>query len=265
MSSLLSLVGAAPSGRPRPVLLDHRDYATAVIRQGAPVPWTDLAALTGHVQQVHALLDPDTTWIDGGALYAAHLAAHPDLLEQMGARSRTGYPLRVLLADEGGVERVVRTAGTLAEACRRPLVVSVPSPAVWLGRAHALTPHRLESVDEIAADTASMYLAEWLGKLGALPVALVVLDARTAPGDTPVEVPERLGALSALTNVAAHFEWSVAVRHETGLEIDGVAVGVVPDAFWSGDADLPDGDALLATIPATATPERVLDQLAVLG
>ncbi|MDQ6523751.1 hypothetical protein RB608_09085 [Nocardioides sp. LHD-245] len=264
MSSLLSLVSAVPSGRPRPVLLDHRDYATAVIRQGAPVPWTDLAALTGHVQQVHALLDPDATWLDGGALYAAHLAAHPGLVEQMGARSRTGYPLRVLLADEDGAERMVRTARTLAEACRRPLVVSVPSPAVWLGRAHALTGHRLESVGEIAADTASMYLAEWLGRLGGLPVALVVLDARTSPGDPVIEVPERLEALSALTNVAAHFDWSVAVRHDAGLEIEGVAVGVVPDGFWAGGADLPDGDALLATIPASATPERVLDQLAVL-
>jgi len=265
MSSLLSLVNAVPSGRPRPVLLDHRDYATAVIRQGAPVPWTDLAALTGHIQQVHALLDPDTTWIDGGALYAAHLAAHPEIVEQMGSRSRTGYPLRVLLADDAGVERVVRTARTLAEACRRPLVVSVPSPAVWLGRAHALTGHSLPGIDEIAADTASMYLAEWLGKLGALPVALIVLDARTSPGDPVVEVPERLGALSAVTNVAAHFEWSVAVRRDSGVEVEGVAVGVVPDGFWAGAADLPDGDALLATIPASATPERVLDQLAALG
>lgn len=265
MSSLQTLVGDVPSGRPRPVLLDHRDYATAVIRQGTPVPWADLASLTGHVQQVHALLDPDTTWVDVGALYAAHLADHPGLAAAMGSRSRTGFPLRTLLADEGGVARVLRTARTLADACRRPLVLSVPSPAVWLGRAHALTGARLEAVDETAADTASMYLAEWLGKLGELPVALVVLDARVAAGDAPVEAAERLGAMSAVVNVAAHFEWTVAVRHDREVEVEGAAIGVVPDAFWLGGAELPPGEALLATIPAGAAPERVLDQLAVLG
>lgn len=263
MSSLRSLATAVPSGRRRPVLLDHGDYATAVIRQGAPVPWADLASLTSFVGQVHALLEPDTAWVDVSALYAAHLAENPDLVEAMGARSRTGFPLRTMLADPDGVERTVRTASTLAEACRRSVVLSVPSPAVWLSRAHALTGNRLPSVDEVAADTASMYVAEWLGKLGALPVALVVLDARTTREDSPVEATEHPAALSAIVNVAAHFEWTVAVRHQGRIEVADATddIGIVPEEFWSVGADLPDGAALLATIPPTAAPERVLDQL----
>ena len=55
MSSLKSLITSPASGRTRPVLIDHTDYATAVIRQGQPIPWADLAALTGHHGQVHAL------------------------------------------------------------------------------------------------------------------------------------------------------------------------------------------------------------------
>lgn len=263
-SSLESLITTAPSGRPRPVLLDHDDYATAVIRQGAPIPWTDLASLTGHIGRVHALLDPDATWIDIGALYDAHLAANSELATAMGARSRTGFPLRTLLADEDGVARVVRTGGTLADTTRRPLVLAPPSPARWLARAHVAAGRKLDSVDDVAADTASMYLAEWLGRLGTLPVALVLLDARAAPGDGPVETPESLSAYSAITNVAEHFGWTVAIRHDQRIEVSGGApdVGLVPEAFWLGGAPLPGGAVLLATIPASAPPEQVLDRLA---
>lgn len=263
-SSLESLVTTAPSGRTRPVLLDHDGYATAVIRQGAPIPWTDLASLTGHVGQVHALLDPDATWIDVGALYDAHLAGNPGLAAAMGARSRTGFPLRALLGDEDGVARVVRTGGTLADTTRRPLVLALPSPARWLARAHVAAGRKLDSVDDVAADIASMYLAEWLGGLGALPVALVLLDARAAAGDSPVETAESPGAYSAVVNVAEHFGWTVAMRHDERIEVrDGVPdVGLVPEAFWFDGAALPDGAALLAAIPASAPPERVLDRLA---
>lgn len=263
-SSLSSLIAAVPSGRPRPLLLDHREYATAVIRQGEPIPWADLASLTGHVQQVHSLLEPDVTWIDVGALYAAHLSNDPGLLEAMGARTRTGYPLRTLLSDASGIERVVRTAVTLADATRRPLVLAVPSPAAWLVLAHALTGLPIDTVDDIAADTASMYIAEWLGKLGELPVALVVLDVRVSAIGTAAIEAEQLASYSAITNVAAHFGWTVALRRQEGVEGEGDVggIGLVPEDFWLDGAKLPDGAALLATIPAAAEPERVLDQLA---
>lgn len=265
-SSLHSLVTSAPSGRSRPVLLDHGDYATAVIRQGAAVPWADLAALPGHFGQVHALVDPDATWVDVGALYDAHLAADPTLVEAMGARSRTGYALRTLLGDDAGVERTTRTASTLSDATRRPLVLALPSPARWLTRAHATGEGPLDSVDEHGADSASMYLAEWIGRLGALPVALVLLDARPRDTDGKVEVDETLAAYTAIANVAAHFEWSLALRHEAGIEVPAgePVIGLVPEEFWLDATPAPDGEVLLGTIPSAAEPERVLERLALL-
>lgn len=262
MSSLKSLIASPASGRTRPVLIDHTDYATAVIRQGQPIPWADLAALTGHQGQVHALLDPDATWLDVGAVQGAHLVADPELVAAMGARSRTGYALRTLLADEDGVAGVQRTAKTLADAARRPLVLSLPSPARWLGRAHGVAGTGLDEIDPDRADMASTYIAEWLGKLSELPVALVLLDARARVGD-PIAQPESVSDYSAITNIASHLDWVVALRTDDQVETsDSTTISLLPEGFWSDDDEIPAGDALLTGIPASAQPERVLEKLA---
>lgn len=265
-SSLQTLVGAAPSGRSRPLLLDHSAYGTAVLRQGRPVPWTDLAELTGYFGQLNGLLDPDTTWVDVAALYDAHLSVHEDLVAAMGSRTRTGYAMRTLLTDDDGVDLLLRTATTLGEATRRPVVLAVPSPARWLAQAHQVAGTPLDEVDEDGADKASMYLAEWLGRLGSLSVGLLLLDARYDDEKTPVATEEDLEGYTSITNVADHFGWSVAMRRDEGIAAGKgePTVGLVPDSFWLEGAELPDGDCLVATIPAAAMPERVLDQLTLL-
>ncbi len=266
-TSLRALLAAAPSGRTRPLLLDSDDYATAVIRQGTPPPWTDIAALTGQARQVGALLRPDAVWVDVGALYAELVADRPDLAEAMRARTRTGYPLRALLADGQAREHLVATLTTLAQACRAGVVMQLPSPARWLAWAQASVGRPLDSVDEDQADSAGMYLAEWLGGMGRVPVALVVLDARARPGEPASLVTESLAGYSAIGNVAAHFEWTLALLDGSGVQAgpDEPSIGLVDQEFWLGGAELPAGDVLLATIPAAARPEHVLDQLAAIG
>lgn len=263
-SSLETLLAAPPSGRARPLLVDHSRYGTAVIRQGRPIPWTDLTELAGYIGQLNGLLDPDATWVDIAALYSDHLSGRDDLLAAMGSRTRVGYPMRTLLADEQGIDLVLRTVANLSETSRRPVVLEVPSPAQWLAQAHEVAGTRLEAVDEDDADRASMYIAEWLGRLGSLPIALVLLDARTSGGETRVETKEPVDGYSSITNLAGHFGWSVGVRGDEGVEVSqgDVRVGVVPESFWLDGADLPDGAVLVASIPATASPERVLDRLA---
>ncbi len=264
-SSLEKLVSTSPSGRSRPLLLDHSAYGMAVIRQGRPVPWTDLAELTGYFGQIHSLLDPDATWVDVAALYAAHLDASEGLRAEMAARTRTGYAMRTLLADEEGIDLVLRTASTLTESSRRPVVLAVPSPARWLGQAHVAAGTPLGTVDEDGADRASMYLAEWLGRLGGLTVALVLLDRRGVE-ETPVKAEEDLAGYTAINNVADHFGWSVAMRGPDKVDTRRAepAVGLVPESFWLEGTQPPGGSALIGTIPDTASPERVLEQMALL-
>lgn len=263
-TSLQSLTAQAPTGRPRPVLFDHDDYTTAILRQGSAIPWSDLALLSGHVGQVHSLLEPDAVWVDVEAFYDAALQDAPALVAALAARSRTGYALRALLADPELVERLAQTLVVLSDACRRPVVIDVPSPARWLSRAHAVAGTPLEEVTTDSADSASMYLAEWLGKLGSPKVGLVLLDGRAAVGDARLEADEVLADYSSVLNVAHHYGWSVALRTEAGVQAgEGEpSIGVLPEQWWAGGNDVPAGDVLLGTIPPDAAPETVLDEIA---
>ncbi len=259
-----SLVAAPPSGRRRPLLIDDADYSTAVIRQGAPIPWTDVAALTGHFGQVRGLLDPDAVWVDLRSVHAAHLQARPEVASAMGARGRTGYALKTLLGEPELLAATLETLTTLASTSRRPLVLDLPSPAHWLRWSHEVAGTALDAVDADRADSASMYAAEWLGHLGEVPVALVLLDAR---GQGVDDGTERLETYSALTNVVAHFDWSVAMRSDTEIQTGAgePALGVLADSFWTDGADVPEADVLITSIPGSAGPEHVLDQLAKLS
>ncbi|MGB3480616.1 MAG: hypothetical protein WBB07_00180 [Mycobacterium sp.] len=260
--SVKSLVAAAPSGRSRPLLIDDAEYSTTVIRQGAPIPWADTTSVVGHFGQVRGLLDPDALWVDARRLHAAHHSLRPDLVTAMGARTRTGYPLRTLLGDDDLLGATVETLTTLATTSRRELVLAVPSPAQWLAWAHDVAGNPLDGVDADRADSASMYIAEWLGRLGAVPVALVLMDARGQAAETA----ELLESYTAIANVASHFGWSLALRNNTGIETapGDPQIGVIGDDYWTGEADVPAADVLVTTIPGTAAPEQVLDRLAAL-
>lgn len=254
---LESLIDTGPAGRSRPLLIDDTDYSVAVIRQGADIPWTDTASAIAHFGQVRGLLNPDALWVDVARLYTSYLDTRPELLDAMGSRSRTGYPLRTLLGDEQMLSATVEVLGTIAGSAHRPLILRLPSPAVWLAKAHAAVGNPLDSVDADGADSASMYIAEWLGRLGALPVALVLLDARGG------QLAEDLADYRAIANVLAHFGWSLGIWAADGIRTagDGPAIGVLDAQFWISGAEVPDAEVLVTTIPSTASPERVLDQL----
>ena len=95
-----SIVSTPPSGRSTAVVIDHRHYAQAVILQGQPIPWDDPIAFAQFMGQAQGLLKPDTTMLDLGAFYAHVLEREESLVSSLSARSRTGYALKTLLADE---------------------------------------------------------------------------------------------------------------------------------------------------------------------
>ncbi|MBK7274829.1 MAG: hypothetical protein IPI13_17370 [Actinomycetales bacterium] len=257
------------SGRAVPLILDHADYGSAVLLQGAPIPWTDLPALVGYLRQVQALLDPDALYLDAGALLFAGAARVPGLIGEMAARSRTGYALRTLLASPELLDFASVTIRTAGDAVRREVTLAVPSPARFLMRAHAIAGTDVANVSADQADSASMYLAEWLGKLGSMPLSLVLLDARHTEGDTAeLEAAERLADYSAITNVARHLALDLALRTDEGLEVDGDAsAAVIPDSFWLAEdpgAPAP-AELWLTHVPAQAHPETVLERITLLN
>ncbi len=263
--SVKALMADTPSGRRRPLLIDDADYSTAVVRQGTPIPWTETALAVGHFEQVRALLDPDALWVDVQRLLTAHTGARPDLVAAMGARTRTGYPLRTLLTNTEVLSACRETLETVAKTARRQLLLHLPSPASWLTSAHLIAGNPLDAVDADRADSASVYIAEWLGQLGTLPIALTLLDARDAP------FSESLAPYSAVANVASHFDWTLAMWNVDGIDTaaGNPSIGVLRSEFWTEDAEdaraVPEADVLVTSIPATASPEHVLDQLAKLA
>lgn len=265
--TLASIVSAPPSGRGTAIIIDHQQYAQAVILRGKPIPWTDPTAYSQFLGQAQGLLKPDATLLDLGALYDNAVATNDVLKSSLSARSRTGYALKTLLADEKTGRAALELASVICQTSAAPLVLQIPSPMLWL----ALT-HQLSGAGTVAglsvdhAENAAMYVADWLRRLSMLPVSILLLDERwTGTGELPLVDSS---AYAPVSNVTSHYRWALARRTHHRVDILGSAVTatVVPQDYWlSESASTPRGDFLFAEIPADAIPETVLSQLAKLN
>lgn len=254
-----------PSGRTAALILDHTSFGSARLLHGSPVPWSEPVECQSYFGQAQGLLRPDATLVDVGAAYAQQLARRPELVEAMGSRSRTGYALKTLLADETLADAVVSLARILAQTNHQPLVLQLPAPLRWLAltqRAAGQT--EVTALDPDHGESASMYVADWLRRFGDLPVTLLLLDGRRAD-DTSLTglVAEDLAGYSPLVNAAAHYRWGLALRTDDQLELHGsdVAGAVLPPSFWV-DEPAPEARVLLAEVPGDVEPEHMLKRLA---
>ncbi|MEU6535371.1 hypothetical protein [Streptomyces sp. NPDC047000] len=269
-----ALLAAPPSGRRTALIVDHQHYARAVVLQGRPVPWTDPVAFAQYTGQVQGLLRSDTTLLDLGALYDDALTRDDALCTALSARSRTGYALRTLLAHEPTAVAAAELAGVVARASAAPLVVQIPSPMLWLARTHELSgAGPLTDLTADHAENAAMYVADWLRRLAAPPVSMLLLDEcdpRAGQYDPLAgELPHPDDSVYApVVNVTDHYRWALGRRTAQGVKVVGSGLNGprIPPEFWHGDGvALPSGDFLLADIPADAPPETVLAQLAQLN
>jgi len=261
---LASIISTPPSGRRTAVIIDHQRYAQAVILRGQRIPWGDAVAYSGFFGQAQGLLKSDATLLDLGALYDFFLASEDRLKDAMSARSRIGYSLKILLGDRATAEKTLEFATVLAQTSRPPLVLQIPAPALWLARTHQLAgAGSRQQLDVDHAERAAMYVADWLRNLSALPVSLLLLDAR--PGDEADLPTVDLAGYTPVSNITDHYRWALGQRTDEGVTLaEASTTGVaVPPSYWlSTDADPPVGDYLIADIPADAVPETVLAQLA---
>ena len=107
------------------MILDHAAFGSHRLLRDRPVPWTEPVACQSYFGQAQSLLRPDATLVDLEAAHAQHLAVRPDLAEAMGARTRTGFALRTLLADRGVATEVAQLVRVLSQTSREPLVLQV--------------------------------------------------------------------------------------------------------------------------------------------
>lgn len=254
-------VASPATGRDTALILDAADYAQQVVLRGAamptaPTPYVNLLA------QIEGLLRPDARLVDLASLYATAQTQRPELLAAMAARTRVGYALKTLLADELLAGAAAELLTVAAATTRLPLVVQVPSPRVWLTTTHQVVGGSVADIDADHRENASMYYADWLRHFSSVPIALLLFDGRT--GDATYTAAEDLAAYTPVHNVADHYRWAVGLRAEDALELWGsdLKAVVVPEEYWTGtDVVVPDGDVVLARIPAGAEPEGVLERL----
>ena len=281
MSRLPASLDAPPSGRGQPVWFDAASYGRARLLDGGAVPWGSPAELSAFFAKLAGMFRSDATLVDVSDVFAQRAAADADLRAAMAARSRPGYALRTLLGDERARGVAAEAAGVLAATSGAvPVILTVPAPGRWLAAAAEQAGADPGPPDSARAETAAMYCADLLRAFGGAGVDGLLLDEGPAgPGE--LVDPE---AYRSVLNVAAHYEWPVAIRAGSAPawphgSVPGVALwlgsaagqasgpwGLVagPD-FWAGAVPPADAGVVLAPVPAGADPEAVMTRVRALG
>jgi hypothetical protein len=264
----------------RGLWLDYGAYAGRLLANGA-VPWLDADAAGAWVRKAQGLLKSDVVMLPLAAVVEPWLRAHPDLVAAMGAKRRTVYALRTLLADAGLRDHLAALARVLRSSLPgAPLVLALPSPRLWVGQAFAQA-HAGEAaeVDADAVDSAAAYIADFLRGFAESGLDGLLLEESA---DTEPASAADLHLYQAVLNVAGHYRWELGLRLPqgryagggTGLAfalapapVPGLATGLrLPAEFWDGAAApaCPAGGFRFGEIPAAAQPEAVLERLAAL-
>ena len=274
MPDLLASLTAAPSGRATPVWFDSLAYCHEKLLGGDQVPWASPGELTAFTGKAQGMFRSDALLVNLAELYAWRTAVESDLRTAMGARTRVGYALRTLLADEKArtvaVDAVSASSGVSGGT---PVVLTMPSPSRWLSTSAEQAGQPAAPPDPDSADTAAMYIADFLRIFATAPVDGLVLDE----GPTSATDLTRADAYRPVLNVSEHYKWPVLICSETAAwphgPIPGVAgwVGssspdraggtwglLATDEFWSGTDPVGAPDLVLAVVPAEADPEPVM-------
>jgi hypothetical protein len=284
MSRLLASLDAPPSGRQRATWFDAMDYGRAKLLAGGAVPWSSPAELTAFFGKLGGMFRPDAVLADVGDVFAQRAAGDAALRAAMAARTRPGYALRTLLADEQARAVAAEAVRAMAATAGVPLVLTVPAPGRWLTLAAAQAGAEPGPADADRAGTAAMYVAGMLRTFGGLGVDGLLVDEGPAPAGELID-PE---ASRSVLNVAEHYEWPVLFRADTAAawphgSVPGVAVWigsrprtppgapsgrwglVAGPGFWDGEEPDPDAALVLAPVPAQADPEAVMKRVRALG
>lgn len=259
--NLANIIAEPHSGRKHAVILDHLDYSQAVILQSRPIPWEDPMAYANFIGQAQGLLKPDAALLHLDRFYVHRCATNQALADSMSLRSRTGFALRTLLADEQTLKDAVGIATTFSQTQRDAMVLHVPSPMAWLAATHVFAgTEGAAELDADDAENASMYVADWLRNFSALPVAGILLDDRAPAGSTGTPTVD-LGIYTPIINVAENYRWTLGIRTQSSISFrDPHTEGqVLESSFWSSHSPLsPGADFYFSQLPAVAVPEEVI-------
>jgi hypothetical protein len=278
MSRLPASLDAPPSGRARPTWFDAAAYGRARLLGGGDVPWTSPAELSSFFAKIGGMFRSDAVLVDLADLFAQRTAADQQLRAAMAARSRPGYALRTLLADEQARSTAAEAVRVLAATSGPvPVVLTVPTPGRWLVAAAQQAGSDPEPPDAAQAETAAIYSADFLRMFADTGVDGLLLDEGRVPAGELIH-PE---AYRPVLNVADYYQWPVLIQTDAAAAwphgpVPDIALwlgsaapsqpagrwGVVADAdFWEGADPSAGADLVLAAVPAEADPEAVMKRV----
>jgi hypothetical protein len=278
MAVLAASLDAPPSGRKAPVWFDFTAYSREKLLDGGPIPWTSPGELSAFFGKAQGMFHSDALLVDIADLFAARVTQDPSLPAAMAARTRPGFALRTLLADEGARGTAKQAMSALGAAdSATPVVVAMPSPARWLALAARQAGTPPDAPPEARhVEAAAMYVADLLRIFADARVDGLVLDE----GSTAAAGLVDFESYRPVLNVAGHYEWPVWIRTDVAPcwpqgNIDGVAGwfgerapddadgpwGVVLDVDPGSAESLPataGGAAVLVVVAADADPDAVM-------
>lgn len=258
------------------VWLKSSGYARRLLLGADGDPWETAAGYLAFFNQAHGLLKPDVAVVDVGDLYRSALARKPALKTEMDAKKRATFPLKRMLEEEGPRRLLAEVAEAVVASLRgrTPLVLSLPSPRLWLEEASRMA-GRDGTVDPDTLEDAAMYMADLLRAVSSLPIGGILVEEALDGSETA-----DLETYRPLINVARHYRWGLALRAGPGRGSDEFDAVISADAgltegdrargrdvnaqLWA-DKELPGleaGEFYFAEIPVDAKPETVLQHLA---
>ena len=259
--------------------LDYVDYAGRLLAGGA-VPWLDTASCGSWLRKAQGLLHSDVVALPVDRVCGAWLDGHPALRDAMRARTRAVFPIKVLLADEALRAHLVALVQALRGSAPGPdFALGCPSPRAWVAAAYSQAHDANVDVGEDEADSAALYMADFLRSFGESGIqALLLVETAASEPASSAEV----ACYQSVVNVAGHYRWDVGLG-VPGLRFDGEGTGfdfcigprpipgcvcgrTIDPGFWDGAPAIaaPPSGFRYATVPASAEPERVLERLALL-
>lgn len=205
------LPDAAGKGSIR-VWLKSAAYTQRLLLGASTDPWASGAQYLAYFSQAHALLKPDVAVLEVGDLYDGWDAAHRgELAASLGNRRKPVTALRKLLEPETPRKTLAEVVEAVLANLRgqTPLVLSVPAPRRWMNHANALTGRTDIDVTGDDVEDATMYLADLIRSVSALPVSGLMIEEGRDEADFDVD---DLARYTAVVNVVRHYRWSLALR-----------------------------------------------------
>lgn len=280
----LDLVTYLKSGKDSPRLwVNFNEYTKKLLLGDGENPWTSPAAYMSFYGQAHGLVKADVVVLDVWDLFQHWMEEDEKAVLSMAEKGRLTYALKVMLEAFAPRELLaeVITAVSNNYGGRAPIVLVVPSPRSLLVKAHKAATGNNAEPEEMAIDTAGMYLADFLRYFSETELSgvLLVEDENLMPTST-----EELSWYQPVFNITKHYRWAVGIQlpfSDDGFNVPkGVDFAIAPAAsavsadMLGIDISQPlwhDGEIAgksegfyYFSIPADSKPESVLETISTL-